>query len=136
MPAEGGQAVQVTKQGGIQAFESPDGKTLYYEKGWGEGAPSLWKVPVEGGADTLVLEHLVSGHWNNWALTAEGVYYCNFSTKAIEFFSFATQRITQIAKAEKPPLGGLAASPDGHWILSGQRDQDASHIMLVENFRW
>jgi Tol biopolymer transport system component len=136
IPAKGGQAVQVTTQGGVQAFESPDGKTLYYEKGWDEEAPSLWKAPVEGGAETPVLEQFALGDWGNWALTAAGVYYCNFSTKAIEFFSFATQRITRIAKAEKPPLGGLAASPDGHWILSGQTDQDASHIMMVENFRW
>jgi Tol biopolymer transport system component len=136
MPAEGGQAVQVTKQGGVQAFESPDGKTLYYEKGWDEAATSLWKVPVEGGAETPVLKLPPWGDWGNWAPTAAGVYYCNFSTKAIELFSFATQRTTQIAKAEKPPEGGLAASPDGHWILSGQWDQANSHIMLVENFRW
>jgi len=64
------------------------------------------------------------------------VYFSNASTNAIEIFSFATQRITRVAKAEKPPFGGLAAFPDAHWILSGQRDQDASHIMLVENFRW
>ena len=91
---------------------------------------------MEGGAETPVLEQFAPGDWNNWALTAEGVYYCNFSSKAIEFLSFATQRMTQIAKAEKPPFGGLAASPDGRSILFAQLDRDESHIMLAENFRW
>ena len=32
LPAEGGEAVQVTHEGGIQPFESPDGKVVYYQK--------------------------------------------------------------------------------------------------------
>jgi serine/threonine protein kinase/Tol biopolymer transport system component len=134
-PAEGGKAVQVTKQGGWLPFESPDGKSVYYEKGEGE-IPGLWKVPVEGGEETLVLEQLGSRQWLSWGLTTEGIYFYHASTKAIEFFSFATRRITQIAKLENPPSTGLAASPDGRWILYAQLDQNTSRIMLVENFRW
>ena len=33
MPSTGGPAVQVTRQGGFAAFESPDGRFLYYAKG-------------------------------------------------------------------------------------------------------
>ena len=33
VPAAGGQAVQITKRGGFAAFESQDGKSLYYAKG-------------------------------------------------------------------------------------------------------
>ena len=40
LPAEGGKAVQVTKGGGFAAFESYDGKTLYYAK----GRDSSWAV--------------------------------------------------------------------------------------------
>ena len=32
-PADGGQAVQVTKHGGFAAFESRDGQSVYYAKG-------------------------------------------------------------------------------------------------------
>ena len=46
-PAQGGAAVQVTKmKGGSEAFESADGKFVFYAK---EDAPGIWKVPVEGG---------------------------------------------------------------------------------------
>ena len=137
MPAEGGQAVQVTKQGGFAAFESLDGKTLYYAKG--RDVPGLWKVPVAGGEETLVLEQLAVGLWGYWGLTAEGIYFYDASTKAIEFFSFATHKVTQIAKPAKDPVRfntGLAVSPDGRWILYAQVDQSNSNIMLVENFRW
>jgi Tol biopolymer transport system component/tRNA A-37 threonylcarbamoyl transferase component Bud32 len=137
MPAEGGQAVQVTKQGGFAAFESLDGKTLYYAKD--RDVPGLWKVPVAGGEETLVLEQLAVGLWGYWGLTAEGIYFYDASTKAIEFSSLATHKVTQIAKPGKDPVrfnSGLAVSPDGRWILYAQVDQSNSNIMLVENFRW
>jgi eukaryotic-like serine/threonine-protein kinase len=138
MPAEGGQAVQVTKKGGDVPFESPDGKTLYYWN-WNSNSGSFCKVPVGGGEEAPVFERLAApGSYANWGLTAEGIYFYNYTTKAIEFISFATHKVTQIARPEKP-LGSypsLAVSPDGRWILWGQVDQDTSKIMLVENFRW
>lgn len=137
MSAEGGGGVQVTKQGGFAAFESFDGKTLYYAKG--QDRPGLWKVPLEGGEETQVLPQPAALLWGYWDLTAEGIYFYNADTKAIEFFRFATHRVTQIVKPEKrPPLTqpGLAVSPDGRWILYAEVDQEASDIMLVENFRW
>jgi Tol biopolymer transport system component len=137
IPSGGGQAVQVTKKGGLAAFESPDGKTLYYAKG--QNAPGLWKLPLQGGEETPVLEQLDAGYWGYWAVVQDGIYFYDASTKAIEFFSFATHKTTEIAKPEKPPLQynpGLAVSPDGHWLLYAQVDEDTAHIMLVENFRW
>ena len=59
--------------------------------------------------------------------------------RAIEFFSFATRKVTKIATPERDPNffnPGLSVSPDGRWILYAQIDIAASHIMLVENLRW
>ncbi len=143
MPVGGGQAVQVTKQGGHMALESPDGKTLYYAKNC--DVPGLWKVPVEGGVESPAFEQLPAGQCGSWGMTAEGIYSYNETTKAIEFFHFATHRITQIAKVEIFTPGGktgilvssgLAMSPDGRWILVSQVGQWTAKIMLVENFRW
>jgi Tol biopolymer transport system component len=136
-PAEGGEAVQVTKRGGFAAFESPGGKTLYYAKG--QNAPGLWKLPVQGGEETPVVEQLGAGYWGYWAVVQDGIYFYNASTKAIEFFSFATHKVTNIAKPEKALdrfVPGLAVSPDGRWLVCAQTDEDTAHIMLVENFRW
>jgi eukaryotic-like serine/threonine-protein kinase len=138
VPAEGGEAVQVTKQGGFAAFESPDGKFIYYAK---FDSPGLWRVPVEGGDEAPVLDQPKLGYWGYWAVVDGGIYFINVKVKlhpTIEFFSFATGRVRQIATMEKEPvLGspGFAISPDGRWILYAQVDQSGGDIILVENFR-
>jgi Tol biopolymer transport system component len=134
VPPQGGHAVQVTRKGGDAAFESPDGKTLYYVSY--SDARGLWKVPVEGGEETLVLEKVGHGFLASWGLTDEGIYFYNARTMDIEFFSFATHRITQIAKPGMVGVEGLAVSPDGRWILLAHEDQDTISVMLVDNFRW
>jgi hypothetical protein len=138
MPVEGGEAVQVTKTGGFCAFESPDGKFVYYAK---FDAPGLWRIPVEGGEERLILDQLKPGLWGYWAVVDRGIYFVNPEAKphpVLEFFSFATQWVTQVAVMKKDPvLGnpGLAVSPDGRWILYAELDQSGSDIMLVDNFQ-
>jgi Tol biopolymer transport system component len=138
VPAEGGEAVQVTKGGGFAAFESPDGKFVYYAK---FDASGLWRIAVEGGEEKLILDQLKPGCWGYWAVVDRGIYFVNTEAKprpVVEFFSFATRRVTQVAVMEKDPaLGnpGLAVSPDGRWILYTQMDQSGNDIMLVENFQ-
>lgn len=139
LPVAGGQAVQVTKQGGFEGFESPDAKFFYYAKG--RGIPGLWRIPVEGGAETFVLDHHQAGLWRCWAVVEQGIYFATAETgtrSLLEFFSFATSQITQIAVLDKPITKhswGLSISPDGQWLLYTQFDQSGSDIMLLENFR-
>ncbi len=138
MPAEGGQAVQVTQHGGMAAVESSDGKFIYYAK---LSDPGIWRMPVQGGEENLVLKQLGPAFWGNWAMLDQGIYFVNLDAKrnpTIEFFNIATGRMTQVAAPEKLPVWwnpGLAVSPDGRWILYAQVDQDISDMMLVENFQ-
>ncbi len=139
MPTAGGEAVQVTKQGAFEGFESPDGQSLYYTKGRGPGG--IWQVPVAGGAETQVPELTQAGYWRYWAVLARGIYFLSHEGTAapvIKFFDFATRRVTPLATVEKEPLWwptGLAVAPDGRTILYTQGDQLGSDIMLIENFR-
>jgi Tol biopolymer transport system component len=138
VPAHGGQAVQVTKQGGFAAFESPDGQSVYYAKGL--NVAGLWRVPVNGGQETPVLEIPKAGYWGYWAMADKGIFVVNTTAgrHALEFFDFATRRSKHVADlGREPQLGepGLAVSPDGHSILYAQRDHGNSDIVLVENFR-
>jgi Tol biopolymer transport system component len=130
MPAEGGESVQVTKKGGTEAAESFDGKTLYYAKGRFD--TSLWKVPAGGGEETQVLESLV--YAGNFAVVNSGIYF-RPTPHSLEFFSFATGKISSIVTSEKLMGAGLTISPDRRWILYTQIDQSATELMLVENFR-
>jgi len=70
VPVEGGQATQITKQGGFEGFESMDGKMFYYAKG--RLAPGIWQTPVTGGAETLLLDQHKAGYWRFWTVARKG----------------------------------------------------------------
>ena len=135
-PPEGGEAVQITQQGGREGFESFDGKTIYYTKGF--GIPGIWKVAITGGEEIRVLDEAFQGFW---ALVDRGIYFVNLKTTphaSIDFFNFGTGRTTQVATVEKElelAYPSLAVSPDGRWLLYVQVDSLESDIMLAENFR-
>ncbi len=137
-PAQGGEAVRLTKiKGGGEAFESFDGKFVYYAY---TEEPGVWKVPVTGGEETRVLDW---GEDGVWALTNQGICFFDISKStgaALKFYNFATGKATllrQFSKETQVETGStsLTVSPDGRWILYVQRDQSGSNLMLVENFR-
>jgi len=134
MPAQGGPAAQVTKQGGFAAFESTDGKFLYYIKA---ATGPIWRMPVEGGEETLILDRKIA--WSHWRVMEKGLCFLdwNATPPEIDFFDFVTHGLKQIATVDKAKgiWGGFAVSPDDRWILFARVDQIDSEIMLVENFR-
>lgn len=140
MPAEGGSAVQVTKGGGFHGHESFDGRQLYYAKS--PNQPGLWKVPVDGGEETPVLESLHGGFWGYWDVTATGIYYVerrDIERAGFRYFlnfrDFASNHDRQVLAFDKRPFNsGLAISPDGRWCLYTQADQSDTDIMLVDDF--
>jgi Tol biopolymer transport system component len=139
-PAQGGKAVQVTRQGGGPAFESPDGKYVYYAKSFPAQAPGIWRVPVDGGDEVQIFDSFKSELFGDWAVVSDGIYFVNPDAKdgvAIEFFNFATRQVKQVATLGKVNImeHGIAVSPDRRQILYTQNDQSGGDIMLVENFR-
>jgi len=137
MPSTGGPALQVTHQGGFAAFESPDGRFLFYAKGL--RVPGLWRIPTNGGEEIEVINSLEAGYWGYWAVVENGIYYLDSAAKpGISFFDIATHRITRVFDLENSPARfapGLAISPDKETILYTQLDALNSDIILVENFR-
>jgi Tol biopolymer transport system component/serine/threonine protein kinase len=136
-PFDGGESKQVTKEGGFAAFESADGKYVYYAKGRAEGG--IYRVPVEGGEETLVFDALKPGFWGYWALGRDGIYFADAPERSpgmsIHFFRFRDRRLTKIATSDKPPMIGdsaMALSPDGRMLLYTQVDQSGSDIMLAD----
>jgi Tol biopolymer transport system component len=140
MPSAGGMAVQVTRHGGGHALESADGGTLYYSKTLlnnGPEGPSIWRVPVNGGEETKVLDSVSS--WSNFRVTDKGIYFTTnpvvidaFPT--IQYYSFADHRIRLISRLDKEVALGLSVSPDGRTLLYSQVERLDSDLMLVEGF--
>jgi Tol biopolymer transport system component/DNA-binding winged helix-turn-helix (wHTH) protein len=137
MPSIGGSAVQVTHHGGFAAFESPDGKFLYYAKGL--TIPGLWRMPTDGGEEVEVISSLEAGYWGYWGVVDNGIYHLDTTREPrIAFFDLTTHRDTQVFDLESRPareVAGLAVSPDKKSILYTQLDASSSDIILVENFR-
>jgi len=140
--AEGGQESQLTRQGGFDPRESPDGKQLYYTKQ--RNVSEIWKVSPDGGAETAVLtDPAAATDFGWWQPFNDGIYFVSRVPKSrpeedrIQFFDFATKHIDLIAPTSKPVsgYGGFSVSPDRQHIILAQIDQNENDIMLVENFR-
>jgi len=134
-PAEGGTAVQVTQKGGREAFESPDGRYLYFTKA---DRPGIWRIAAEGGEEVLISQQAAVGRW---ALDERGIYFLSTSTPVaqIRFFQFVTRRDSLLREFPNQLSFGyspnLSVSPDGRWIIYGAPDLVESDIMMVENFQ-
>jgi Tol biopolymer transport system component len=134
VPSKGGAPVQITRTGGLSAVESTDGRWLYYSKYESGG---VWRMPLDGGQESRVLDQPSGRSWYNWALAKNGIYFLNTrsSNTTIDFFEFANHRITHIYTLNKPTGWGLAVAPDGNSIIYVEAEFEESNIMLVKNFR-
>jgi dipeptidyl aminopeptidase/acylaminoacyl peptidase len=134
MPAEGGEAVQVTRHGGESPLESGNGSIVYYYKDQG-----VWQVPASGGEETRVIGPIDG---NAFAVTSEGIYFIEIGAplfvgargNALEFFRFATRTSEKIADVRLRPDNGLSVSSDGRYALIPMVDPFVCDLMLVDNF--
>jgi Tol biopolymer transport system component/DNA-binding winged helix-turn-helix (wHTH) protein len=131
MPAIGGAATQITKNGSFAAFESADGKDLYYSN-----ISGLWRIPATGGSEIRLSESI---YGDNFAAAKHGVYFIDwpqtFSTalalKLLDIRTHSTKPVTTVLA----PLGDeMSVSPDEQWLLYGRMDHAGSELMIVENF--
>ncbi len=135
VPVEAGAAIQVTKRGGYEAFESADGKSLYYAK---FETPGIWKMPVAGGEETQVLQE---GGVDAWALADQGICVIDKSSAgpAIKFYDFETHELRTTRDFDREvsfdsDSTAITISPDSRWILYTQVDQSGGDLMLIDNY--
>jgi Tol biopolymer transport system component/DNA-binding winged helix-turn-helix (wHTH) protein len=135
---ENGSEGQLTEHGGFDPFESYDGRTIYYSK---YDEPGIFSMPASGGSESIVVTGKPQvSYWGHWAVTESGLYLLDADAEprpTIEFYSFATRRITPVLSLEKSPSSwqpSLSASRDGRTVFYTQFDPQ-SVIKMVENFR-
>jgi Tol biopolymer transport system component len=133
-PFKGGPPVAVTRNGGVFAAESADGRFLYYSRFQVSG---IWKIALYGGEETHILDQPEGWDPYSWALVSDGIYFLKqTSTKPdIEFFEFATRKRILISSLNEPASFGLDVSPNGRSIIFVQHDSYESNIMLVKAFQ-
>jgi Tol biopolymer transport system component/DNA-binding winged helix-turn-helix (wHTH) protein len=132
-----GKERQITQQGGYAAFESYDGKTVYYSKYQGGG---IWTVPTAGGPEGQITTALHHGYWGYFAVTDSGIYFLDADTKpapTILFYDFHSRHTAPVLTLKENPIpwfAGLAASRDGLTLFFVQYKLTSS-ITMAENFQ-
>lgn len=129
IPASGGKPIQLTRKGGEVAYESADGKSIYYTLGF-----DLWEAPVDGGEEVRVLNSI---YRLNFAPGKQGVYFLDGNQLAVDLklLDPRTHRIQSIAAVPGPMDEEITISPDEQWMAYAKVEYDGSELMLIENFR-
>jgi Tol biopolymer transport system component len=142
IPVDEGEPVQITRRRGGSAQESEDGFVYFASRR--EPASyrfiDIWKVPVDGGDETPVLEGQLLED-GNWFLWNHNIVYRrrlrNSGPCVIDLLDLDAGEVRQIADLG-PETGfsyGMAVSPDGRTMLFSKHRPRNSDITLVENFR-
>lgn len=143
--ATGGAALQVTKNGGSVAFESADGKRLYYTRG-DPGAGGLFEKALPDGEERpLVSEAIVA---RGFAVFPDGVYYLTRKGPGpvqIRWHDFAARTSRTVHLLPGPGASGpsstvralafgFSVSPDRKNFLFSPVTSMGSDLMMIENF--
>jgi Tol biopolymer transport system component len=141
-PVAAGSAQQLTTHGGFAAFESADGRYVYYSKSPPLGG--IYRTPVDGGPEEALLPDVPGEMWGNWALGSRGIYFLEFQSSirpyhaAVLFYDLATKERHEIGNTSAIPVrwdSGLALAPDERTLLYTQVDRFGSSIFIAEGFR-
>ncbi|MBI4892503.1 MAG: PD40 domain-containing protein [Acidobacteria bacterium] len=134
-PAGGGPAAQITRNGGYTAFESTDGKKLYYTVSE-RGDEGLYAKVLPDGEEKQVVKENVA--FRGFAVFDDGVFYLHWRTRnifEIRFYQFAGGNARTIADVAGNLHIGFAVSPDRKTFLFTKYTDVGSDLMLIENFR-
>jgi Tol biopolymer transport system component len=132
VPSGGGPPLQITRDGGLVAFEAADGNALYYTKT--ETGATLWKSSLDGSNETRVVEGV---DHRGFALTKDSLYYLHKEPdgETIRRLRFGSGENTLVVRVGRPLYLGLDVSPSGRDVIYSQFDQSGADLVLVEKFR-
>jgi Tol biopolymer transport system component len=132
IPATGGSEERLTHGGGGLAYESADGKTLFFML---RGFSKLLALPLAGGPERKVLECVPA---LGFAVGPGGVYHfaCEAGPSGTPLYLLdpTTGRDRLLGNLEKADRG-LTVSPDGKTILYPKGVGEGADLMMIENFR-
>jgi Tol biopolymer transport system component/DNA-binding winged helix-turn-helix (wHTH) protein len=133
VPAAGGPASMVTRGGGSTAFESADGKTLYFTR---PDSAGIWRMPVAGGAEERVSADLAPASADDWRVTARGLYFREDRGDAapvVRFLPFGAATSSVVATLDEQAWSGFSVAPDDSAIVYGKADRRDADIRMIEN---
>ena len=124
---EGGEPVQVTANGGLEARESPAGDWLYYSK---PTTPGIFRRRMDGGPEGPIAGVQPFGRY--WDVGEKGIYYLAAGKLWLhEVSGGRTRELAQLARPMVSGPRGLAVAPDGS-VLFVQFDTYRREIILAD----
>jgi Tol biopolymer transport system component len=142
VPSSGGQAVRLTRTGGFEPQESPDGQSLFYldrpPAGLAiGGAARLMRVPLGGGQEEVVVDRVRPFLWS---VTDPGIVFATREPgfDAIDVYRFGDRRVARLGRIPFRIPGiytNMTASRDGRWVLATNLVRFDTDLMRLDNFR-
>ena len=139
---DGGPATRMTRNGGFEPKESPDGRYLFYldrhPAGLAiDGTARLMRLPLAGGQEELVLERVRPFLWS---VTDTGIVFVTREPDfdAIDVYRFSDQRVARVGRLGFRIPGiftHMTVSRDGRWALATEMVRFDSDLMRLDNFR-
>lgn len=139
---DGGPATRITRNGGFEPKESPDGRYLFYldrhPAGLAiNGTAKLMRVPVDGGQENLVHERVRPFLWS---VTDNGIVFVTREADfdALDVYRFSDRRVARVGRLGFRVPGSfthMTVSRDGRWALATKMVRFDSDLMRIDNFR-
>jgi Tol biopolymer transport system component/DNA-binding winged helix-turn-helix (wHTH) protein len=129
VPSDGGQAIQITRLGGVYGVEASGGKLLYYLTA--DQPAKIAQIPVAGGDEQDLVSNVIG--YSAIALAQGGLYFLSSITSkdaTLEMYDFATHTRRRVLLIDRPVHHFLSSPPDGKSILYTQIDRQESDLML------
>jgi Tol biopolymer transport system component len=142
IPIDGGQAIRLTRNGGFEPQESPDGAHVFYldrpPAGIAVGGTAaLMRIPVGGGQEELILERVRPFLWS---VTDPGIVFATREPEfdAIELYRFSDRKVHRVGRLGFRLPGSythMTVSRDGRWALATDMVRFDADLMRLDNFR-
>jgi Tol biopolymer transport system component len=142
VPGEGGQAIRLTRNGGFEPRESPDGRYVFYlDRNPGSlavgGTARLMRLPLGGGQEEQILDRVRPFLWS---VTNTGIMFVTREPDfdAIDMYRFDDRRVARVGRLRFriPAIYMyMTVSRDGRWALATKMVRFDSDLMRLDNFR-
>ncbi|AMY08193.1 translocation protein TolB [Luteitalea pratensis] len=140
--ADGGPAMRLTRHGGFEPRESPDGRSLFYldrhPAGLAiDGTARLMSALLAGGPEEPVMERVLPFLWS---VTDKGIVLVTREPDfdAIDVYRFADQWVSRVGRLGFRIPGiytHMTVSRDGRWALATEMVRYDADLLLLDNFQ-
>jgi Tol biopolymer transport system component len=131
-----GAEVQVTINGGFDAMEASDGKSLLYVGDMGR--TEIRRLSLYREHDDVPLASLGPGMWHSWTVSQGGLLYLKrFSSPAsttLVRLDLKSGKLQSLGQAAQAVNDSISTSPDGRWALFARRSNTNSSIMILDGW--